>query len=37
METMSKYFILDKEKSFCQFGIYKKEERHGINHAFKIS
>lgn len=24
METMSKYFILDKEESFWQSGIYRK-------------
>lgn len=24
METMSKGFILDKEESFCQCGIYRK-------------
>lgn len=34
IETMSKDFILDKEESFCQCGIYRKAKRHGINHAF---
>lgn len=32
---MSKYFKLDSKKSFWQSGIYRKEERHGMNHAFK--
>lgn len=35
MEPMSKDFILDKEESFCQSGIYRKGKRHGMNHAFK--
>ena len=35
MEAMSKYFVLDKEESFCQCGIYRKVKRHGMNHVFK--
>lgn len=37
MEAMSKYFVLDNRKSFWQSGIYRKEQRHGMNHAFKTS